>query len=801
MTPRKIWQLFLIVTFCLYLFSSCAHSKKKESPDSEYSVQVTQVEKTEGDLSEDQTLESENREQKPVTLTEAQEEMDQEMESTPAEEEDTSTGLLELKTEGTPTESDDQEQSTTMSREESLNKAFKELNTSEKDGSDVDNVIKNMQIPDPPPSYHPYLDAEKLAAQSDSKQLITLNFNNEPIASVLKSLFADTLKLNYILDKGVAGNITIVTTTPFMKGNLFDVILLILKMNGLTVSKAGDYYLIVPTGDINKYMIPTKTGTDPNEIEPSERIVTQVVPLLYTSPSELSTIITQMKSDDTQLITLDAANILIFTGPASNIRRMMEMIKVLDIETAQEEFKVFQIKYADANDILKTLQQLFTKKISGRGIPSAPNQPARRNPRNAKTAAAPAPAGGGIISVGSPSGEPVMLVDQRSNSLIVFGTTRDIEFIEKIIGIFDVDIYTYQEIFIYYVENAKAKDLKAILDDLYKGQSKSQQKNAPPVQQQQKVMEDERPGQIVGDLNISVDERTNALIIQTTYRNYKILEKMIQKLDLIPKQVLIEVLIAEVTLDDAMELGFQWNLKSSGTIGDNKFSSTTSTNYDVPEAPGLQWTIFEATRWTSFLRTFATDNKIEVLSNPHIMCSNNTEAKIEVGNEIPTITSSTTNTSSTTVTGANVTSTVEYRNTGIILTVNARVNERRMVSIDLSQEVSEAQVNDLGGTSSPIIRKRSLQSSVVMRDNQTLVMGGFMQRKKDLANQGVPLLSKIPFLRWLFGTESRTSSKTELIIFITPHVIGDPTENFEKTNEFLQKLPRVEKMREKVENE
>jgi len=277
---------------------------------------------------------------------------------------------------------------------------------------------------------------------------------------------------------------------------------------------------------------------------------------------------------------------------------------------------------------------------------------------------------------------------------------------------------------------------------------------------------------------------------------------MIQKLDVVPKQVLIEVLIVEVTLDDSMSLGFQWNLRSEGTVGDNTFTSTTSTEYGVGSKSGLNWTVFEPTRFNSILNTFASDSRIEILSNPHILCSNNMDAKIQIGDEVPTLSSqAVTQPGSTTTPGTSYnpyyTSQVEYLSTGIILSVKARVNEARMVSIEISQEVSEAQQNELADINSPTIRKRVLETSVTVRDNQTIVMGGLMSNKKTKSDQGIPLLSKIPFLRWLFGSESRETSKKELILFITPHVIGTPYEVYEKTMEFMDKLPRVEKLKEK----
>jgi general secretion pathway protein D len=197
----------------------------------------------------------------------------------------------------------------------------------------------------------------------------------------------------------------------------------------------------------------------------------------------------------------------------------------------------------------------------------------------------------------------------------------------------------------------------------------------------------------------------------------------------------------------------------------------------APATTGLSFFITEAGRLTAALNAYAKDSKLNILSAPHIIATNNKEAKIDVGSEVPilkrTITDPTSSSGGSTTT---TTSEIEYRSTGVILTVTPHINEGGFVTLDLQQEVSEAQTNTLGGTESPIIRKRTAKTTMVVKDNQTLVVGGLILENRDGTREGIPGLSKIPVLGYLFGTTKTQVRKTELVLLISPRVVNSVEE-------------------------
>ncbi len=233
--------------------------------------------------------------------------------------------------------------------------------------------------------------------------------------------------------------------------------------------------------------------------------------------------------------------------------------------------------------------------------------------------------------------------------------------------------------------------------------------------------------------------------------------------------------IAEIRLDDEDDFGIEWSLLSQGTAktGGETFNVNATAqnvyNKELTVGPslGFSYLVTEAGRLSAVLNAYAKASKLNIISRPRILASDNKEAKIDVGQEVPIITTQT----RTGEDDDKVDQTIEYRSTGIILTVTPHINEGGDVSLDVQQEVSEAQTNLLGGTDSPIILKRSTKTSMVVKDNETLVIGGLIQQTKGRTREGIPLLSRIPLIGYLFGTTKDTVSKDELLVLLTPRVI------------------------------
>ncbi len=284
-------------------------------------------------------------------------------------------------------------------------------------------------------------------------------------------------------------------------------------------------------------------------------------------------------------------------------------------------------------------------------------------------------------------------------------------------------------------------------------------------------------------------------------------------MDIIPKQVLIEVLIAEVTLGDGTQFGVEWALRSDyAKIGGYKGvdqvglynTAIRSLREDgIPAdiertvASGLSY-VFDSDRLKVFLFAQADDNKLNILSSPNIMAADNKEARIEVGEEVPIVTSE--YIPQDQQRGDSTTRNIEYRNTGVILTVTPRINAMGLVAMEISQEVSKAQALVDDGIQSPVISNRKVETSLVVQSGQTVVIGGLIETFEDSSITGIPYLKNIPLIGFLFGTTNITTIKKELILLITPHVIENINEADIVTREIRGKMNDIKALMKKEED-
>ena len=271
-------------------------------------------------------------------------------------------------------------------------------------------------------------------------------------------------------------------------------------------------------------------------------------------------------------------------------------------------------------------------------------------------------------------------------------------------------------------------------------------------------------GSPASEVRVVADKENNSLLILASPAGYEKLEAALKKLDSAPRQVLIEVMIAEVTLTDELKYGVEWALTSG---------SRKSFQLDVGAAgigklaPGFSYALADAagTGIKAVLNALATNDKINVLSSPHVMVADNQTAKVQVGDSVPIQGQQTITTG-----GAAVVSSVQYLDTGIILSVTPRINSSGLVNLDITQEFSIPGAINAALSNSPTVSKRSTKTQVSVQSGETMVLGGLISEKAIDGSGGLPILSSIPVLGGLFGTTDRTRTKTELIVLITPRV-------------------------------
>jgi general secretion pathway protein D len=562
-------------------------------------------------------------------------------------------------------------------------------------------------------------------------------------------------------------------------------------LNGATAVKKDNVYEIVPFGDAKKTYVPPSTIRDPAKLAAEERYTTQIIILKYIPVAEVSKLIKPFLSDGADIIEHPPHNILIINDLASNVRKSLDIINLFDIDLfADMKVRIYPVLNADVTEIAKEMERIFASfevsTKSGRGV--------------------------GITFTGI----------ARINSLLVVSSIPHIfEKVEAWLRELDKTPAegTKLSVFVYYVQNGKAKDLADVLKQIFVAPKEKKpefrERVVTPEPTPRSVRPTTTPAPAAapkeeaaavpeGEINIVVDETNNALVIRAFQRDYRAILETIKKLDIYPKQVLIEVMVAEITLDDTTQFGIEWSrFLSSNPPNAQEVVLGARPPADPFSAAltaiGIRYSIVElGGRVSAAIRAAATRGRLKVISSPHIIASNNKEAKIQIGSSQPILTS--TYTTTATATTNVVEGTIEYKDVGIILTVTPRISDGGLVSMEISVEDSTVDTTTLGTLPSvPVFGKRTAKTVLSITEGQAIVIGGLIQDSKNVTRSGIPLLSRIPLIGALFGQHEDITGKTELILLMTPHIITDQLQSDTVTREFREKVEGIRKELEKKE--
>jgi len=625
---------------------------------------------------------------------------------------------------------------------------------------------------------------------------------------------AEIMKINYLIDPRVKGTVNIHTTGQLPAEEVFPIFQSILRLNGATAVKKDALYEIVPFSDAKKtYVSPTsiRGGT---KVSSEEKYTIQIVSLKYIPATEASKLIKPFLSDGADIVEHPPQNILIISDVASNIKKSLEIIALFDTDIfADKRVRIYPVLNADVTEVAKEMERIFssfevsTKSARGVGITFTPIT--------------------------------------RINSLLVVSSIPNI--FEKVEGwLKELDRIPGEgsklSVFVYYVQNAKAKDLADVLKEVFiKAKEKKGEKTAaaapaettprgakpaPTPATPPAPGKEEAAGVPEGEIGIVVDETTNSLIIKAFHRDYRAILETIKKLDIYPKQVLIEVLLAEVTLDETNKFGIEWaNFVSSHvtsshaqgaalqsqppsqTTTDTLGNTTTSfiNPFTAPLASygGFRYAIVElGGRLSAAIDLAASQDRLKVISSPQIIASNNKEAKIQVGQSQPILTNTYTTPGVTSTTGAGVVEgTIEYKDIGIILSLTPRISDGGLVSLEISIEDSDVlALASLGNLPSiPTFTKKTAKTVLSVVEGETIVIGGLISESKEKITSGIPLLSKIPIIGGVFGFQSYETKRDELILLMTPHIISNQSTSDAVTKEFKDKVESMKKQLDEKE--
>jgi len=597
---------------------------------------------------------------------------------------------------------------------------------------------------------------------------ILLNFKDASLDAVLTYL-SEVAGFVVVKEVEVTGRVTVISRQPLNVEEAVSLINTVLKGEGYAAVRMGRMLKIVTLEEARKMSIPVRSGSDPEEIEASDDLITQVIPVRYADATKLKQDLASLIPSYADLSANESSNALILTDTAANIRRIVEIVSALDTHLGTvAEVKVFQLQYASATDAARLINEIFKEE-----------QPTASRPGvsffRSRFFRGPGQQGAPTAQGAGPSQKVTAAADERTNTLVVSAPPDMLEVVEDVIKKLDANPAEEEAVFIYYLKNAKAKNLETILNNLF---SETQQalRQTGVARLQGGQVRVQRASQsaaqtaagLAGQVYVVADEDTNSLLVLTGSKNFDRVKEILADLDRPVPQVVIKVLIAEVTHDKSLDLGVEFsvlNLRASGR-GTELF-----TDFDVADQTGGLIVKLVEEDVTAALRALATVGKLDVLSRPYILASDNQLASITVGEEVPFIRQS-----RTTETGQTI-NTIRYEDIGIILNVTPHINPEGLVIMDVSPEIST-----LTGTtvpisetvSAPVFAKRSADSRVAIQDGQTIVIGGLMEDRKTENVKKVPLLGDIPILGWLFRRTVEQKTKTELLIFLTPHVAREP---------------------------
>lgn len=606
------------------------------------------------------------------------------------------------------------------------------------------------------------------SSSSSSNDLVRLDSGDVELKDLVAQMSNMTGK-NFILSPGVLRNkkITIISDKPLTREMAYQAFLSALEINGLTVvTTPAGLINIVPQAESKTK--PLDVVKDPRGYQTNtDKFITRIIQLNNISAKEISQVIQKLVSKEAHLFAYPSTNSIILTETGSNIDRILRLIKELDQEGPQEDLAMIPVIHADAKSVAEKIKQLFQDKEDQ---PQTARR--RRRGRNATE---------DLDDVQAVSN---ILADERTNSVLVMGTSRAIRRIREFVARLDRPIAGSEgRIHVYYLKYADAEKLEKVLQNLVQGaasaaSSKTTNRNAKTSSSTSNV-------ELEGGVKVTADKDTNSLVVVASPKDFQTLVKnVIEKLDIARPQVYLEAVIMSLDVQKSTRLGVSGlgGFSGSGLTGFGSIlpMSTSSLATIAGASGGLGGGVLSSDTIdltlangettsipavSGIIMALSSDTDANVLSTPSIMTLNNQKALIVVGQEVPVL-----NGSSVT-TGGLSNFDVTREDVGIELEITPSISENDSVILDIKQKITSVFTSDpnLG----PTFDKKSVETWVMAKNKQTIVIGGLIDDKATVSTQKVPLLGDIPVLGNLFRSRETTKKKTNLVVFITPYIIRE----------------------------
>lgn len=577
---------------------------------------------------------------------------------------------------------------------------------------------------------------------------VTLDFVDVPLAEVVDVVIGDILEQNYSISPGVQGSVTTRTTSPLRRDALLATLENILALRGASLVKANDIWHVVPIGEAGR--LPNVVVT-PGRPSPSGGEAIHIIPLEHTAVDSVMGIVSGQVTPGRQLVADAQRNLMIFVGPPQEARAIEDLVAVLDVDMLSDKvFALVPLDSATVGEVIAELQVVFED-----------------NPKTLR----------------------LVPIERLQAILVIAREATAIDEVRRWVDRLDRrDFGAERQAFVYHVLNNRAVEMAMILQEVFADEATAPGSTVAPGLEEIEIGTDEElasSGNPAGSSGqaprIIADERNNALVIMATADQYASIEAVLHRLDIPPLQVLIEVVVAEVSLEGNLKHGVEWFVESGGlglrwsSLGNGAVANSY---------PGFGFAL-DGLDAKVVLNALERVTDVKVVSSPKLMVLDNQSARLQVGDQVPVATRSSVSSDNP---DAPIVNDVTLVDTGVILEVTPTVNADGLVSLTVLQEVSDATTTATSDIDSPTIETRKVESTLAVQSGETVALAGLIRDRRELTETGVPLLRTMPGLGNLFKTRDKKSDRTELLVLITPRVARDPAEMRSLTNELKRRI-------------
>ena len=605
----------------------------------------------------------------------------------------------------------------------------------------IDEINRDGQ----PANYSGFREDVPVPTATQGEDIVELNYEQADLRLVLEEL-ADALDISIVIDPTIDTQISIRTSAgrPLQRDDIWPLIRLLTRDAGILLERVGDIYnaRVLPSNLPAEIVTPETLG------DGTAARVMQVTPLTYVSSDAVIQAISPLLESEGSVSQLGNRDLLVISGTEFELQRVNQLLMLIDADPfSNQGIHLYQLSNANATEVATELSEVL------------------------------------LLIEGSNPSYQVRGIESINAILVTAPASRGFDEISRWVQILDADSQEQAEqLFVYKVKNLVALELAETLSNVFEEEDEQlevrneeavgegSQPLLSPGQTEESLPELTETGTAVSaDLTVKIvaDEATNSLLIRSTARDYRQLLTTINQLDAVPLQVMVNAVIAQITLTNATRFGVDWSRIANSTAAD-PISTDTSTTF-VPNLGGLMFTkgfLDGSARVEATLEAIAVNNDVRLLARPSLTVINNQEGEIQIGAEVPV------EAGQAIGSGGVSTTNIQYRPTGIELYITPQINDDGIVNLIIRQVLSSVDNGSSGVNNNPVFNNQEISTTVVVRNGENVVLGGLIQTDDELLNTGIPILNRLPGVGKLFSYQQETQERRELFIVLRPEIIN-----------------------------